>query len=65
MFDEFKQKLLDGFYADHIKGKELLDLDLEAIEIVNDGLNLENKGLIMDNKQLKEEYKALVELTNK
>lgn len=54
--DRFKENVKSGYYSDHKKGSELLDMDLqEVIGTCNEEISTarhENEGLIIDNKKL-------------
>ena len=56
--EEFKHKVLSGYYADHPQGVHLLDIDIEGLEILCEETQLENEGLVLDNKKLKEELES-------
>ncbi len=60
MINKFKANVLDGYYANHLQGDELLTIDLDAILSEHEvAIALENQGLIVDNKEFVKEVEEL------
>jgi len=60
MIQNLKENVLEGYYADHPQGEELLTIDLEAVLHEHEvAIALENQGLVADNKEFVKEVEEL------
>ena len=61
MLRKFKDNVLSGFYKDHAKGTELLDIDLEAI--LDTHFNSVRSALLDNIVELNQRIKYLEDIT--